>query len=56
MWGDVLMAFGAIGIVLGATAAVGASRFPAYQVRLEQGAGVLIVLGLILVGLGFPQL
>lgn len=48
------MVFGALGLTIGAVVALGASRFPAYQIRVEQGAGLLIIFGLGLIGLGFP--
>ena len=41
-------------MVLGAGTAVVANRFPRHELRLEQGAGALFVLGLILIGFGFP--
>ncbi|HXP29753.1 MAG TPA: hypothetical protein VN832_01595 [Stellaceae bacterium] len=52
----VLLGLGAIGIVLGVTAALGASRYPLHQARLERWAGALIVIGLSLVGLAVPML
>jgi hypothetical protein len=52
----VLLGLGAVGILLGATAAMGARRYPLYQARLERWGGGLLIVGLSLIGLAIPML
>ena len=52
----VLLALGAVGIVLGVITAMGASRYPPHEAKLERWGGCLFVVGLSLVGLAVPML
>jgi len=45
-----------ISVVLGASIAYAAGRFPAHVEALETGAGVLLIGGLALMGTGLPVL
>ncbi len=47
---------GALGIVIGAAAAVTASWVPAHKARLEEWGGALFIGGLVLVGFAVPML
>jgi hypothetical protein len=52
----VLIFLGALGVVFGTAAAVGACWFPSQRARLERWGGALFILGLALAGLGLPMI
>jgi len=52
----VFLVLGALGVVFGAAAAVGAAWFPAHKARLERWGGAMFILGLALAGFGLPMI
>lgn len=47
---------GLIAVVLGATAALAAAKFPLRQAQLERWGGNLMVAGIALLGFSFPMI